>query len=627
MKSWHCRLFFKPSIDGQVNNMLEKINSPEDLKAIPEKDLPLLCQEIRARITDVVRQNGGHLASNLGAVELTVAQHRIFSSPRDKIIFDVGHQSYTHKLLTGRYEAFSSIRRYKGISGFPKLEESPHDIFDTGHSSTSISAALGIAAARDLQGDSYDVIANIGDGALTGGMALEALNHLGHMGAKIIIILNDNEMSISAPVGAIAKQLTRISSGSAYRNLKYRITTILVKSAAGRRFRRVLSRVKSLIKHLFSTKGAFFEHFGLTYLGPYDGHDIIGLEEALRLARKTDRPTLVHVITKKGKGNEEAEFNPEKFHGVSPSGKGRAQSFTEVFGSYLLKKGKEDQRITAITAAMCTGTGMDAFREALPERFFDVSIAEQHGLTFAAGQAANGLRPVISIYATFMQRGVDQVIHDIAMQKLPVVMILDRAGLVGEDGETHHGVFDIALFSNIPNLTMMEPQNASELQLMMDYALAQSGPVMIRFPKGSAEEEAQQPAPLELGWGICLRKMQGSTIAIVALGAEISTGRKLGEILERDGIISDLYQGRFISPLSQGFLEILEGYETVITLENHVERGGYGTKLRALLNKPAVLAYGLPNRYISHGSIPQLREESGLTPEALRQRIREDLGV
>ena len=607
--------------------MLEKINSPEDLKDVPEKELSLLCQEIRERITQVVRQNGGHLASNLGAVELTVAQHRIFSSPRDKIIFDVGHQSYTHKLLTGRYEAFSTIRRYKGISGFPKREESLHDIFNTGHSSTSISAALGIAAARDLQGDSYDVIANIGDGALTGGMALEALNHLGHMGSKIIIILNDNEMSISAPVGAIAKQLTRISSGSAYRNMKYRITTILVKTEAGRRFRRVLSRVKSLIKHLFSTKGAFFEHFGLTYLGPYDGHDIIGLEEALRLARKTDRPTLVHVITKKGKGNEEAEINPEKYHGLSPSGKGKSQTFTEVVGSYLVKKAKEDARITAITAAMCTGTGMDAFREALPERFFDVSIAEQHGLTFAAGQAANGLRPVIAIYSTFMQRGVDQVIHDIAMQNLPVLMILDRAGLVGEDGETHHGVFDIALFANIPNLTMMEPQNGAELQMMMDYALMHNGPVMIRFPKGAVEEVTELPADLKTGWGVCLDQREGSRIALVALGAESATAEKLGDILAHDGISTDVYQGRFISPIDEGFLANLESYDTVITLENHIERGGYGTQLKAFLKGPAVLSYGLPNRYISHGSILQLREEAGLYPEALRLRIKEDLGV
>lgn len=602
--------------------MIEKIKSPQDLRNIEEKDLSILCQEIRTYIENIVEKNGGHLASNLGAVELIVAQHRIFNSPTDKIIFDVGHQSYTHKILTGRYDTFSTIRKFKGISGFPKSLESPHDVFNTGHSSTSISAALGMATARELDGEKYHIIANIGDGALSGGMALEALNHLGHINKKIIIVLNDNEMSISEPVGAIAKQLTKISSGSTYRNLKYKLTQKLILTALGRYLRRFLSRIKGVIKHMFSSKGLFFEHFGLTYLGPYDGHDIIGLEEGFKIAKNIEGPVLVHVITTKGKGNYFAEDNPEKYHGVSPSGKMKFKSFTSIFGEYLVELANENKKITAITAAMCTGTGLELFREKLPDRFFDVSIAEQHGLTFAAGQAISGYRPFISIYSTFMQRGVDQVIHDICMQNLPVTMILDRAGLVGEDGETHHGVFDICLFGSIPNLVFMEPKDGAELKRMMKFSSTYNGPCMIRFPKASTTDEGKEKTYEILNIGDFEKNKEAEyKIAIVGLGSEFIVASNIAEILRLKGYSIDVYNPRFISPISKQTLLELDKYERIFTLENHVVVGGFGSILKSRLAKTKVHSFGLPNNFIEHGSIGELREEIGFTQDKILQEI------
>lgn len=606
--------------------MIEKIESPQDLKNIEEKDLSILCQEIRSYIETIVEKNGGHLASNLGAVELIVAQHRIFNSPTDKIIFDVGHQSYTHKILTGRYDKFSTIRKFKGISGFPKSLESPHDAFNTGHSSTSISAALGMATARDLNEEKYHIIANIGDGALSGGMALEALNHLGHINNKIIIVLNDNEMSISEPVGAIAKQLTKISSGSTYRNLKYKLTQKLIVTAPGRYLRRFLSRIKGVIKHMFSSKGLFFEHFGLTYLGPYDGHDIIGLEEGFKIAKNIEGPVLVHVITTKGKGNYFAEDNPEKYHGVSPSGNKKFKSFTSIFGEYLVELANENKKITAITAAMCTGTGLELFREKISERFFDVSIAEQHGLTFAAGQAISGFRPFISIYSTFMQRGVDQVIHDICMQNLPVTMILDRAGLVGEDGETHHGVFDISLFGSIPNLVYMEPKDGIELKRMMKFSSVYNGPCMIRFPKASTTDDSinETIAIENIGdFEIYTEKDKESDfkMAILGLGSEFIVASNIADILRLKGYIIDVFNPRFITPISNKTLLELEKYEKIFTLENHVVIGGFGSLLKSRLSKTEVYSFGLPNNFIEHGSIGELREEIGFTQDNILREM------
>lgn len=602
--------------------MLEKIKTPEDLKNITEKDLPLLCQELREYIEEVTKKNGGHLASNLGAVELIVAEHRIFNSPYDKMIFDVGHQSYTHKILTGRYDEFKTIRQYKGLSGFPKRNESIYDVLDTGHSSTSVSAALGMATVRDLKGENYNIVVNIGDGALSGGMALEALNHEGHIKKNIIIVLNDNEMSISEPVGAIAKQLTKISSGSYYRNMKYKLTTKLVKTSTGRYVRRNLSKVKGLIKYWFSSKGLFFENFGFTYLGPYDGHDIIGLEEGFKIAKNIKQPILMHVITTKGKGVSCAEVNPEKYHGVSPVVGLKPKNFTNFFGEKLLKLAKENKKITAITAAMCTGTGFEQFREELPDRFFDVSIAEQHGLTFAAGQAIAGYHPVIAIYSTFMQRGVDQVIHDICMENLPVTMVLDRAGLVGEDGETHHGVFDISLFGNIPNLVFMEPKDGNELQAMLKFAVDYKGPTMIRFPKGSSYNNFKlSPSDIELGKMEYISLNENSKYALITLGNELVMGQFIKDELNKKNIIIDLINTRFISPIDTDNLKKLEGYDMVFTIENHVISGGFGTILKGKLNKTKVYNFGLPNRFIEHGSIKELRNEVGFTKEKILKEI------
>ena len=602
--------------------ILENIKSPEDLKKVNEKNLRPLCEEIREYIESVVNKNGGHLASNLGAVELTVAMHRSFDAPKDKIIFDVGHQSYTHKILTGRYEAFKTLRQYKGLSGFPKRSESPYDPFDTGHSSTSISAALGIATARDIEKEDFQIVSHIGDGALTGGMAFEAMNHLGHLQSKVIIVLNDNEMSISENIGGVSKYLSRLSSGNAYRRFKQSLNVSLSKTAVGRKSRRVLSRFKGSIKYLFSKKGVFFEQFGLTYLGPYDGHDVIGLEEGFRIAKFVEGPVLLHVITTKGKGNEEAEYNPEKFHGVSPGKGEKYRSLTEFFGSRLVELAKENKKITAITAAMCTGTGLDIFRKEFPQRFFDVSIAEQHGLTFAAGQSIQGLHPVISIYATFMQRGVDQIIHDICLQNLPVTMISDRAGLVGEDGETHHGIFDIALFGAIPNLVFMEPKDGKELEAMLTFATVYNRPTMIRFPKGSSPICSAEVSPIVLGEMEMILDNNGK-YCIVALGTEETIALYIAEELKKKNILIDIINPRFIKPINQFWLDKLNSYNQVFTIENHVVVGGFGSLIKSQLNKAKVYSFGLPNAFMPHGSIEELRKEVGFTRNQILKEIEE----
>lgn len=602
--------------------ILKNIKSPNDLKKITEKDLRPLCMEIREYIESVVNKNGGHLASNLGTVELTVAMHRSFNAPKDKIIFDVGHQSYTHKILTGRYESFKTLRQYKGLSGFPKRSESPYDFFSTGHSSTSISAALGVAAARDIKKENFQIIAYIGDGALTGGMAFEAMNHIGHLQSKIIIILNDNEMSISENIGGVSKYLNNLSSGNIYRYFKQSLNVSLSKTAAGRKIRRVLSRFKGSVKYLFSKKGIFFEQFGLTYLGPYDGHDIIGLEEGFKIAKFIEGPVLVHVITKKGKGNEEAECNPEKFHGLSPRKDKKYRNLTEFFGSYLVKLAKENKKITAITAAMCKGTGLNSFKKEFPQRFFDVSIAEQHGLTFAAGQSAYGLHPVISIYSTFMQRGVDQIIHDICLQNLPVTMISDRSGLVGEDGETHHGIFDIALFSAIPNLVFMEPKDGKELEAMLKFATMYNGPTMIRFPKESSPICDMEVSSIVLGDMEMLLDNNGD-YCIVALGTEKVMAFYIAEELKRKNILIDIINPRFIKPINKSWLDKLNNYKKVFTIENHVVLGGFGSLVKSQLDKAKIYNFGLPNMFIPHGSIKEVRKGIGFTRNKILKEIEE----
>ena len=604
--------------------ILENIKSPEDLKKVNEKKLRHLCEEIREYIDSVVNKNGGHLASNLGVVELTVAMHRSFDMPKDKIIFDVGHQSYTHKILTGRYEAFKTLRQYKGLSGFPKRSESPYDSFNTGHSSTSISAALGIATARDIEKEDFQIVASIGDGALTGGMAFEAMNHLGHLQSKIIIVLNDNEMSISENIGGVSKYLSHLSSGNVYRHFKQSLNVVLFKTIVGRKIRRVLSRFKGSIKYLFSKKGIFFEQFGLTYLGPYDGHDVIGLEEGFRIAKFIDGPVLFHVITIKGKGNKTAECNPEKFHGISPKKRKKNISLTKSFGLHLVELAKKNKKITTITAAMCIGTGLDIFRKEFPKRFFDVSIAEQHGLTFAAGQSIQGLRPVISIYSTFMQRGVDQIIHDICLQNLPVTMISDRAGLIGEDGETHHGVFDIALFGAIPNLVFMEPKDSKELKDMLTFATEYNGPTMIRFPKESLSIYNIEVSPIVLGEMEMILDNNG-IYCIVALGTEGTMALYIAEELKKKNILIDVINPRFIKPINQSWIDRLNNYKQVFTIENHVVVGGFGSLVKSQLDKTKVYNFGLPNVFISQGSIEEIRKEIGFTKNQILREIEEKI--
>ena len=606
--------------------ILETIKGPEDLKEVKEKNLCRLCQEIRDYIEEVVHQNGGHLASNLGVVELTVALHRSFDLPKDKIIFDVGHQSYTHKILTGRYEDFKTLRQDKGLSGFPKREESIYDAFDTGHSSTSISAALGIATARDLKGEDFYVVAHIGDGALTGGMALEAMNHTGHLEKKMIVLLNDNEMSIAENIGGISRYLSRVASRKGYRMMKQRLNVRLAKTAVGRAFRRALSRIKGSIKYLFSKKGIFFEQMGFTYLGPFDGHDIIGLEEGFRTAKMIDGPVLMHVMTTKGKGSDNAEVDPEKYHGLPPINGKKVKQLTAFFGEKLVELAKNNNQITAITAAMPSGTGLGLFRDTYPDRFFDVSIAEQHGLTFAAGQAAEGFHPVVAIYSTFMQRGVDQVIHDICMQNLPVTIVMDRAGLVGEDGETHQGVFDISLFGSLPNLCYMEPKNGLELQEMLAFAVEHKGPVMIRYPKAADkvyEDGKQLKNPIVLGQMEPIIE-NGNKHCIVTLGTEWDAGQFAYEGLCAEGIQVDLINSRFITPISETWINKLNKYEKIITIENHVKIGGFGSLLRSKLdvNGPKVYNLGLPNVFIQQGSVKDVRERIKFTKEDVLDKVR-----
>lgn len=604
---------------------LEDIQSPADVKEIPEKDLADLCETLRSYLTEVINETGGHLASNLGVVELSVAMHRSFDCPKDKFIFDVGHQSYIHKILTGRYEDFKTLRKYQGMSGFPKRAESDCDAFDTGHSSTSVSAALGMASARDLQGEDYYVVALIGDGSITGGMALEALNHTGYLEKNMIIILNDNEMSISENTGALSKHLRKIVSGESYRIMKQELNVMLSKTNFGRKARRGLSRIKGSFKYLFSKKGLFFEQLGLTYLGPFEGHDIIGLEEGFRTAKLINGPVLMHVLTTKGKGINHAEDDPEKYHGLPPINGKKMKNLTAFFGEKVLEIALENKKVTGITAAMPTGTGLSLFRDQIPERFFDVSIAEQHGLTFAAGQAVAGMHPVVAIYSTFMQRGVDQVIHDICMQNLPVTMVLDRAGLVGEDGETHQGVFDICLFGNIPNLVFMEPQDGLELQEMLEFAINYQGPTMIRYPKAASKvlDIKTYENKIELG---CMEMLieNNSSIALVTLGTECDAGDFVVKELAKENILVDLINPRFIQPISENWLDRLNAYNKIITVENHVKIGGFGSSLRSKLNNKGPIVYnlGLPNAFIPQGSIKEVREEIRFTKEDVLEKVR-----
>lgn len=621
-----------------MSKILEQVNSPADLKNIKIEKLGQLCSEIRALIIDVVSKNGGHLASSLGAVELTVALHYVFNPPRDKIIWDVGHQAYAHKILTGRREQFHTIRKKDGLSGFPKPSESKYDAFTAGHASTSISAASGMAAARDIKKEKYDVVAVIGDGALTGGMSFEAMNNIGDTGTKLMVILNGNEMAISPSVGAMSKYLNKIITSPLYNTLKNDIESIVDKiPAVGKKMLSAAHRVEEAVKSLI-IPGAFFEELGFTYFGPIDGHNVPLLIKTIKNVNKgIPGPVIVHVVTKKGKGYEISEKHPELFHGTSPfkieTGeslkKNSTPTFTEVFGDELVKLASKDTRIVAITAAMCLGAGLTKFRKKFPERFFDVGIAEQHAVTFAGGLAASGLKPVVAVYSTFLQRAIDQIFHDICLMNLPVVFALDRAGLVGEDGPTHHGVFDITYLSMIPNLAVLSPSNGSALRALLKSAIDSDNPCAIRYPKGSIPKKTDfSKIKYEIGkWELVENGEDGY---ILAAGSVVNPASETIKILKRQGIDLSLVDCYSVKPLDTEMLgKILKQNKPVITLEENVERGGFGSYISEVslslgFDNP-IKHIALGDEFIQHASHAELYNITGLDAEGIAQKVKEIL--
>lgn len=615
--------------------MLEKINGPKDIKALSWEDLDVLGQEIRQFLIEKISATGGHLASNLGVVELTMAIYRTFDLPEDKVIWDVGHQAYTHKILSGRKD-FDDLRQFGGISGFPKRAESPCDSFNTGHSSTSISAGLGMALGRDLRGEDYHVISIIGDGALTGGMAYEALNNAARINKNFIIILNDNNMSISENVGGMSKYLSGIRTGAGYNDLKRQITDLLEKiPVAGPRMIRRISMIKQGLKQLL-IPGMLFEDMGITYLGPVDGHDVKQLSRVLNEAKRLDHAVLVHVLTKKGKGYAPAEKNPSAFHGVNPfdisTGKPKkaktAPSYTDIFSKKLVELAGKDKRIVAITAAMPDGTGLTRFKKEFPDRFFDVGIAEQHAVTSAAGMAAAGMRPVVAVYSSFLQRGFDQVLHDVCIQNLPVVFAVDRAGLVGSDGETHQGIFDLSYLTCIPNMAVLAPKNRWELEQELEFAFQYPGPIAIRYPRGESYQGLEEyQAPVEFRRGELISEGEG--IALLAVGSMVSTAEHIRDKLKEEGYDLTLANGRFIKPIDVKLVDRLAAtHDCIVTLEENVLQGGFGLQVTSYVHKHypnvRVLNIALPDAYVEHGNVSLLREALGIDSDSIIRRMRKE---
>ncbi len=619
--------------------LLSSINGPDNLKALPAKKLGSLAREIRRLIIEVVSANGGHLASNLGVVELTIALHRVFESPQDKIIWDVGHQCYTHKLICGRREEFSSLRRMGGISGFPKRAESEHDIVDTGHASTSISAALGILEGMSIRKTAGKVVAVIGDGALTGGMALEALNYTSHLGKGLIIILNDNNMSISDNVGAISSHLSRLTATPFYQVFRRHFDNgVRQIPFVGEPLMRLIYRMKKGMKALIFRE-TLFSDFGFEYIGPIDGHNIRLLTSVLSNIRRIDNPVVVHVTTVKGKGYIHAEGNPTLYHGVSPFSilDGKIESkgnltFTHAFSGIMTKLAAEDKRIVCITAAMTDGTGLSLFKARYPGRFYDVGIAEQHAVTFAAGLATAGLRPVVAIYSTFMQRAIDQVIHDVVLPGLPVILAVDRAGVVGEDGETHHGVFDIPLLRSIPSLTILSPATKGEMESMFRYALSLDKPVVIRYPKAVCAEESP-PFTLELneGRGIHIEQ-HNSRMLLIGVGGIITEAQRALKVLADKRITADLYNLRFIKPIDEEYLaNILADYEFVALVEEGIAQGGIGEYVAAIINKynleVGFLPLAITDRFLPQASRSELLNLCRLDGDGIAASVADYLTV
>ncbi|MBN2441376.1 MAG: 1-deoxy-D-xylulose-5-phosphate synthase [Spirochaetales bacterium] len=617
--------------------LLNTIQGLDDFKKLPEKDYPQLVSEIREYIIDVVSKNGGHLASNLGVVELTIALHSVFDSPRDKIIWDVGHQCYTHKILTGRKDLFKTLRTYRGLSGFPKKSESPHDVFETGHSSTSISAGLGMVAAREISGTTNKIVAIIGDGALTGGMALEALNHAGHLGKNLILILNDNNMSISKNVGALSAYLSKLSATRSYQHLRKSIYLAFQKTPIlGKVLIELVRRVKKAMKaFLFNTN--LFTDFGFEYVGPVDGHNINELIPILKKIKDIESPVVLHVSTCKGKGYSPAEFNPTQFHGIGAFSiidgkveKKNTITYTQAFSNIITTLAEKDKKIVAISAAMTHGTGLDTFAKEFPDRFFDVGICEQHAVTFAAGLATSGLIPFIAIYSTFMQRAVDQVIHDVALQKLHVIFCMDRSGLVGNDGETHHGIFDIALFRCIPGITLLSPYNIVDMNAAMMYAYKAQGPVLIRYPRGvCTSDHLIADKPYIPGQGVFVGKRNGEFL-LITVGSILGNVIEASRLLQGDNIFCDIYHLRFIKPIDFSFLSLIaDSYKHIFIIEDGVLNGGVGEHIEHRLSRqnPDLLfeLIGIPDEFITHGSQEQLLKYCGLSPLDIARKVKENL--
>ncbi len=618
--------------------VLERIQSPEDIKALSTEQLETLAQEIRTFLVEKISHTGGHLASNLGVVELTIALYLAFDLPKDKVVWDVGHQSYVHKILSGRRDLFCELRQYGGLSGFPKRKESPYDSFDTGHSSTSISAGLGLAQGRDLLGEDYSVVSIIGDGALTGGMAYEALNNAARMKRNFIIVLNDNNMSISENVGGMSSYLNGLRTGDGYNDLKKNVVGALERIPGGQQMINRIKRTKNGIKQLF-IPGMLFENMGITYLGPVDGHDIRKVQRALLEAKRLDHAVLVHVLTKKGKGYAPAERNPSKFHGVDPfdiaTGKPLQKkehpSYTDVFSRALCRLAQKDEKIVAVTAAMPDGTGLKAFAKEFPDRFFDVGIAEAHAVTSAAGMAAAGLKPVVAVYSSFLQRGYDQILHDVCIQELPVLFAVDRAGLVGSDGETHQGIFDYSYLTCIPNMTVMAPKNRWELEDMLAFGLKLGRPAAIRYPRGEAYRGLKEyRQPIEYGKGELLidHSGKGAKIALLAVGSMVSTAEHICEKLEKRGILCSLANGRFVKPFDRELADYLAGtHSLVVTLEENVLQGGFGRAVASYIYEghPGTKVYqvGLPDTYVEHGNVSVLRESLGIDSDSIIKKMGE----
>lgn len=615
--------------------MLEKIQKPNDIKKIPADQLPALAEEIREFIIESLSKTGGHLASNLGVVELTIAMHRVFDLPKDKLIWDVGHQSYTHKILTGRKDGFETLRREGGISGFPKRSESDCDVFDTGHSSTSISAGVGYVRARELKKENYSVVSIIGDGALTGGMAYEALNNAASLKSNFIIVLNDNEMSITENVGGMSSYLSGLRTASAYTGFKMDVTKALNRiPGIGPGMVDAMRKTKSSIKQII-IPGMLFEDMGLTYLGPVDGHNIPQLIKTFQEAKRFEGPILVHVLTQKGRGYEPAMRHPARFHGAGPFdvktglpvGKSNP-TYTDVFSTVMRKMGDRRKDVAAVTAAMMTGVGLKRFSNMFPDRCFDVGIAEEHAVTFAAALSLGGITPVVAIYSSFLQRAYDQIMHDVCMQNLHVVFAIDRAGLVGYDGETHHGIFDLSYLGSMPNMTILAPKNLWELSDMIKFAVDYDGPIAVRYPRGEAYTGLK-----EFRTPICLGKSEviheGSRVALLAVGSMVKMAEEVQKQLkERMDMDAALVNARFVKPIDEELLRsFADTYELVVTLEENVKDGGFGERVLAFAEEEdlpfGVEIIALPDRFIPHGSVSYQMKQVGFTPEDICGRIEE----